>query len=72
MSRIFMLSRCFSLFLGVKGFPIAIEPERFDLDDCENWKKHLKEFGYVVVKNVLVEEEISQSKDLLWQWLEGI
>ena len=42
----------------------SITPELFDLTDQQNWKKHLDENGYSVIKNILDETEYDTAFNL--------
>ena len=42
----------------------SITPELFDLTDQQNWKKHLEEQGYAVIKNILDETEYETAFNL--------
>lgn len=44
---------------------------RFELEDAA-WRDYFEENGYVVIANVLSEEQIEHAKDLLLSWLEEI
>ncbi len=48
---------------------------RFDFTDQverEQGKKYLEENGYVVIKQVLSQEEVEQAKDLFWCFVHEI
>mmetsp|Transcript_20556 Transcript_20556/g.43742 ORF Transcript_20556/g.43742 Transcript_20556/m.43742 type:complete len:964 (-) Transcript_20556:34-2925(-) len=46
------------------------EVRRFQVLDCEAWKKHLCDFGFAVIANVAEKEQVEDAYDLLWQFLE--
>jgi len=45
---------------------------QFAFSDSHKWLEHLHDHGYVVVKNVVLPEEVSTAKSLLWDWLESL
>jgi hypothetical protein len=48
---------------------------RFSVENIEELQQgieHLKERGYAVFSDVLTNDEISNSKDLLWKYLETL
>ena len=42
---------------------------RFASDDMDNATQHLIQNGFVVIKNVLNQDEIEKGKSLLWQFM---
>ena len=43
---------------------------RFSVDDTKSYEKYLNDNGYVVIGGVFSEEEVSEAKELFWQFLE--
>merc|ERR1719305_54449 len=43
---------------------------RFDIKDSQAWKSHLEQKGFVVVSRALKQEEVLQTRSLLWDDLE--
>lgn len=39
----------------------TLTPKLFDLEDKENWKQHLEEEGYVVLKDMITNQEIDEA-----------
>eukprot|EP01084_Bolivina_argentea_P106624 190753_1 len=55
---------------GFSYYPLnANLPYRFDINKIENAKQYLSQNGFVVFKNVINNQEIIHSKDLLWKWI---
>merc|ERR1719397_1743868 len=55
--------------------PISPNIPRFDFSDPSQTAeglKYLELHGYLVVSNVLSNEEIEKAKDLFWGWVNGI
>ena len=51
--------------------PVAIDAQRFDpVEQASEMYEHLKEHGFVVVKEVADDKEILKAKKLLWDYLE--
>ena len=51
--------------------PVAIDCKRFDpVNDAAGMHAHLKEHGFVVVKEVADKKDIANAKRLLWDYLE--
>eukprot|EP00092_Neocalanus_flemingeri_P058331 GFUD01069490.1.p1 GENE.GFUD01069490.1~~GFUD01069490.1.p1 ORF type:complete len:330 (-),score=88.17 GFUD01069490.1:56-1012(-) len=46
--------------------------DRVALDHKADWLEKLKSEGYVVIKQVLTEEEVGEAKRLVWDWLESL
>jgi len=49
-----------------------MEVYSFNFNDHHLWLQHLREHGYVVVKNVVSPEEVDTAKSLVWKWLENL
>jgi hypothetical protein len=57
--------------LSALGSIVPIQTERFEFDDKKAFD-YLKEYGFVVFKNIATKEEISTATDLFWDWAERI
>ena len=44
----------------------------YDLQDVENWRKHLEEVGYVVLRDVLSAGDVKKAKLEYFNWLESL
>ena len=54
-----------------------LQPTRFDVEDAEGIRAHLKDYGFVAIKDVAGEAELDHARGLLWShlgehgWVEG-
>ena len=54
-----------------------LQPTRFDVEDAEGIRAHLKDYGFVAIKDVAGEAELEHARGLLWShlgehgWIEG-
>jgi len=44
----------------------------FTLEDGDAWTEHLKEFGVVVLKGLISDQDVAMAKSLYWDWLESL
>jgi hypothetical protein len=60
--------------VGVK-IDYRTQAQRFSCQDPEtlaNGLRHLEEYGYTIISDVLNENEVNTAKNLIWQHLEGL